>query len=567
MNKENGGNLRLFLGCFVSLIATAFGFIVRATLLNEWREEFDLTGSDLGNIGGAGLFPFAISIILFSLIIDKVGYGKAMALAWIGHVVSAVVTLTAQSYAMLYWGTFIFALSNGIVEAVINPVVATVYAKNKTHWLNILHAGWPGGLVVGGLLAILMSVIPGLDEMLPGSLWRWKVGLVLIPTIAYGVLLLGQRFPVQERVTAGVSYLDMLREFGAGGCFIVCYLLIAGISQFLSVTGIPPLDPWLPPVIAILPTAIFAFYVKSFGRPMFVFLLLIMFLLATTELGTDSWIAAIMESVLQSNIAGSLVLVYTSFIMFVLRFFAGPIVHRISPLGLLAASAAIATAGLLWLSNAGNAEWMIFLAATCYGVGKTFFWPTTLGVVSEQYPKGGALLLNAIAGVGMLAVGVLGNPVIGNIQDEAFDAQMKEVSPQVHDEIVMKKDGIFGEYNALDQEKLTGLRGQLAELRAETIESLAPADAEPTPEQINEALSANTQYVQLREQIETIEKVDRDTKQATLSKIAILPAIMFVCYMILIFYFQTRGGYKAEVLTGHKAEDEEFTGGVEGPVE
>lgn len=567
MNKENGGNLRLFLGCFMSLIATAFGFIVRATLLNEWREEFGLTGTELGNIGGAGLFPFAISIILFSLIIDKVGYGNAMALAWIGHIVSAIMTFTAQSYAMLYWGTFIFALSNGIVEAVINPVVATVYAKNKTHWLNILHAGWPGGLVVGGLLAIAMSLIPGLGEMLPGSLWRWKVGLVLIPTIAYGVLLIGQKFPVQERVTAGVSYLDMLREFGAGGCFIVSYLLIAGISQFLSVVGIPPLEPWLPPVIAILPTAIFAFYVRSFGRPMFVFLLLVMFLLATTELGTDSWIAAIMASVLQSDIAGSLVLVYTSFIMFVLRFFAGPIVHRISPLGLLATSAAVATAGLLWLSNAGNTEWMIFLAATCYGVGKTFFWPTTLGVVSEQYPKGGALLLNAIAGVGMLAVGVLGNPVIGNIQDLAFDTEMEQTSPKLHAEIVSRKEGIFGEYNALDQEKMTQLRDEVKAIRNETAEKLAAGGAKPTEEQIDEALKDDAKYVRLNGRKESIEKVDRDTKQATLSKIAILPAIMFVCYMGLIFYFQSRGGYKAEVLTGHKAEDEKFTGGVEGPVE
>ena len=125
---------------------------------------------------------------------------------------------------------------------------------------------------------------------------------------------------------------------------------------------------------------------------MFVFLMLVMILLATTELGTDGWIQDIMGSVAASDPdrRARWFLVYTSAIMFVLRFFAGPIVHRISPLGLLAVSAAIASVGLYWLGNAGRRIGMLLAAATLYGFGKTFFWPTTLGVVSEQYPRGGA---------------------------------------------------------------------------------------------------------------------------------------------------------------------------------
>ena len=261
---------------------------------------------------------------------------------------------------------------------------------------------------------------------------------------------------------------------------------------------------------------------------MFVFLLLIMVLLATTELGTDSWIADIMSSVLNDPTAGAMVLVYTSFIMFVLRFFAGPIVHRISPLGLLAASAVLATGGLLWLSSAGNVPWLVFLAATLYGFGKTFFWPTTLGVVSEQYPKGGALMLNAIAGVGMIAVGVLGNPGIGILQDQAFDQKMKQDDAAIHAQVMTQKEGMLGVYNALDQEKKEELTD---------------------------------------EQQDTVKLVVNQTRQATLAKIAILPAIMFLCYLSLIFYYRSKGGYKAEVLTGRAADDEEFTGGVEGPVE
>jgi hypothetical protein len=261
---------------------------------------------------------------------------------------------------------------------------------------------------------------------------------------------------------------------------------------------------------------------------MFVFLMLVMFLLATTELGTDGWIQDIMAAVLKDPIKGTLFLIYTSAIMFVLRFFAGPIVHRISPLGLLATSAALATAGLVWLGSAGSAQGALFAAATLYGFGKTFFWPTTLGVVSEQYPKGGALLLNAIAGVGMIAIGTLGGPAIGSIQDQSLNAVVKQDMPEIHAQVAKQAEGLFFDYEAIDAKKV--------------------AELPPVAK-------------------ERIETAQRTTKQQTLTKIAILPAIMCVCYLGLIAYFKSRGGYKAEILTGHEADDEKFTGGVTGPVE
>src|SRR5687767_14085920 len=145
---------RLFLGCFIALVATAFGFAVRGAVLEDWARQFSLSEEQKGIINGVGLYPFAISIILFSLIIDRIGYGTAMAFAFLGHIASTVLTIFAPNFEVLYFATFIYALSNGTVEAVINPVVATVYKDNKTHWLNILHAGWPGGMVLAGLLAI-----------------------------------------------------------------------------------------------------------------------------------------------------------------------------------------------------------------------------------------------------------------------------------------------------------------------------------------------------------------------------------------------------------------------------
>src|SRR5882672_7061186 len=162
---------RLFLACIISLVSASIGFVVRAFLITEWGTRFNLSETQIGSIQGAGLYPQALSIILFSLVVDRLGYGRTMAFAWICHVLSAVITMTATGYTGLYLGTLVFALANGAVEAVINPVTATLYPKSKTHHLNILHAGWPGGLVLGGVLVIALG---GLE-------WRWKVGLFLLP--------------------------------------------------------------------------------------------------------------------------------------------------------------------------------------------------------------------------------------------------------------------------------------------------------------------------------------------------------------------------------------------------
>jgi hypothetical protein len=171
---------------------------------------------------------------------------------------------------------------------------------------------------------------------------------------------------------------------------------------------------------------------------------------------------------------------------------------------------------------------VLFLAATLYGFGKTFFWPTTLGVVSEQYPKGGALLLNAISGVGMISVGTIGLPAIGTLQDVDVNRAVAQQAVDLHPNVVATKKGMFREYDYVDSEKVKQLT---------------------------------------LEQQERIREIQAPVKQQALAKIALLPAIMFVCYLVLIAYFKSRGGYKAQVLTGHAAMDEKFTGGTEGPGE
>lgn len=488
----------LFWTCFTALVATSFGFIIRANIIGELGIHFNLSETQKGEILGVGLWPFALSIILFSLVIDKIGYGRALSFAFLCHVLSAVVTIFATGYQMLYWGTFLLALGNGTVEAVINPVVATAYHKEKTKWLNILHAGWPGGMVLGGLLILIL---------MPGLGWRWKVGLVLIPAAVYGLMMIRAKFPVHERVKAGVSYKAMLQEAGIIGAIIVIVIMVAEIGRVFE----------FPLVATIVVSAVliigYGLYVRSLGHPMFIFLLLIMLPLATTELGTDSWITELVTPIMADmGLQAGWVLVYTAFIMMILRFLAGPIVHRISPLGLLAVCSAIAIIGLVMLSK--TAGILIFIAATIYALGKSFFWPTMLGVAAERFPKGGALTLNAIGGMGMLSVGVIGAVFLGNIQDRQIDRELLAQNPALHTQVVAEqKTSVFGKYQPIDQMKF-------------------------------EALDEEDKAM--------VSDISSGAKKNALMTVAIFPAIMLICYLILIFYFRRKGGYKPVELVEQK---------------
>ncbi|MEE9165990.1 MAG: MFS transporter [Candidatus Neomarinimicrobiota bacterium] len=490
----------LFWTCFIALVATSFGFIIRANVIGAWGAEFNLSETQKGELLGVGLWPFALSIILFSLVIDKIGYGRALVFAWVCHVASAVITILANGYWMLYLGTFILALGNGTVEAVINPVVATVYSKEKTKWLNILHAGWPGGMVLGGLLILIL---------MPGLGWKWKVGLVLIPALMYGLMMIRAEFPVHERVKAGIPYKAMLQEAGVVGAAIVVVIMVAEIGRIFQ---------WslaAKSIVSLVLIIAYGSYTRNVGRSIFIFLLLIMIPLATTELGTDSWITELVTPVVKDiGIQPGWVLVYTAFLMMGLRFLAGPIVHRLKPLGLLAVSSTIATLGLIFLSKAAGI--LIFLAATVYGLGKAFFWPTMLGVASERFPRGGALTINAIGGVGMLSVGVIGAAFLGNIQDKAIETELEKENPALHSQVVgEEKLSVFGTYQPIDQEKVEGLRNG---------------------------------------EREVIQRISDGAKKNALAKVAFFPAAMLVCYLILIFYFRAKGGYKAVELTPEKGE-------------
>ena len=515
-NQDSQPDMKLFWGCFIALITTAFAFITRAFLVGDptfWPTTFGLNQVQGQELFGAGIWPFAISIIVFSLIIDNIGYRAAMFFSFICYALYAILAIQAygvvtveglsgdalkdaqsEAYSLLYMGSVILGLGNGTVEAFINPVVATMFKKDKTKWLNILHAGWPGGLVLGGILTILLGAQAAED-------WRILVYVIAIPAVVYLIMLLKAEFPVNERVESGTSYKEMLAEFGAIGALISGYLIFRQLGMVFS---------WSDNAVYGLTaagTVAYGLYCKSLGRPLLIFMCIIMIPLATTELGTDGAITGLMEEPLKD--AGQhplLVLIYTSAIMMVLRFwFAGPIVAKLGPLGLLAASAVLAIAGLYLLSTASGL-FMVFACATLYGFGKTFFWPTTLGVVSEQCPKGGALTLNAIAGIGMLAVGILGGPVIGKMTEDSIKVSVEEATDaDTYKSISNESTYFLGDYTAIDAEKV----GKLPEDKKGKIE---------------ESIQSG--------------------KQGSLASVAVFPFFMLVCYVALILYFKNKGGYK-----------------------
>src|SRR5258706_10799977 len=230
----------LFWGCFIALITTSYAFISRMILCGgQFVTAFGLDKVAVGELQGAGIWPFGISIILCSFFIDKIGYKVAMVFSFVSYLAYSAMAFMAynsiqgltgdaliagqkQGYQLLYWGSIILGLGNGTVEAYINPVVATMFNKDKTKWLNMLHAGWPGGLVIGGLCTIGLA---------GNSDWRMTLGLILVPAIIFFVMLIGLKFPKSEREQAGVGYVDMLKELGALGALVGFWLVFAQLGQ------------------------------------------------------------------------------------------------------------------------------------------------------------------------------------------------------------------------------------------------------------------------------------------------------------------------------------------------
>lgn len=338
---------RLFLASCLSLVVTAMIFVIRGDIAAQVQNSFTpvLTNAEYGWVSAMAFFGFAASIFLASPMLDALGMRNLLYVACGLHILGILAFIFAPSYTVLYMSMLVAGLGNGLVEAVINPLAATLYPDDKTHRLNVLHAWWPGGLIIGGLLAILMNQM--------NLSWQVKMGIVLVPTIIYGVLIFGQKFPQTERAAAGISTNAMMR---------------------------------------------------TAAHPAFLLLMATMMLTASIELAPGQWLEKVLRDTAQMS--GTMILVYGSALMFVLRFFAGPIAHRISPIGMMWASVTIAGLGLMLLSNATTAA-MAYAAATIFYIGVCFMWPTMLGITSERFPQGGAFTMGLMGFAGQFALGLV----------------------------------------------------------------------------------------------------------------------------------------------------------------
>jgi MFS family permease len=508
---------QLLMAGFLAIAAAGVGFAIRGGILGDWGAQFGFTKSELGGITGGGLWGFGLVILAVSPFVDRIGYKPLLGIAFLLHALSAIITLAATPvfnafgkdacYNCLNLGMILFAIANGMCESVVNPLTATIYPKQKTHYLNILHAGWPGGLIVGGLLAYAFC---GPGAVISHLRWEIPMALFLVPTVIYGFIVLKEPFPKSEVAAAGIS-----------------------TGQMLS----------------------------CFASPVLLLLLLLHAMIGYVELGTDSWITNIMN-----NVVGEwaiLLFVYTSALMFILRFFAGPIVERVNPIGLLLGSSVLGFLGLYWLGIAEGLS--VLVAGTVYALGKTFLWPTILGVVGERFPKGGAIVMGAMGGVGMLSAGLLGGPMIGYKQDYYASKELTQKSADTAERYqVAKAQGIsylpfLPAIRGLDGAKVAILTEPdgVADLnkRVERVEAEGKTLSDDKNLQgLVQWWEAAKQYADLDKPMVIAARLFGG--RMALRWTALVPMSMAVGFGILFFYFAATGGYKQVHIDGHAVPGE-----------
>ncbi len=346
---------RLFLVTSLAIctagIANAIRTNTASALQGAFLDPIDKVHSAamIGNVLGVPFLGFAITIAISSPLLDAIGMALLLPLS--GVLISVGMAIMAFAgnlasgagvYNVLWLGAAIAGVGWGLVEGVMNPLIASLYPDQKTAKLNAAHAWWPGGLVIGGLLGVGMSNV--------GLGWQAKLLVALLPAAGVIALSLGVKFPPTERKAAGISFGAMFRE-----------LL----------------------------------------NPMFFVLFCSMFLTAASELAPGSWVDLALSRTV--HMPGILLLVYVSGLMFLMRHFAGPLVHKLSAIGVLWVSCLLASLGLVALSFA-DSPIMGFLAATVWGTGVCYMWPTMLATASERFPRGGALLMGLMGTAGTLSI-------------------------------------------------------------------------------------------------------------------------------------------------------------------
>jgi MFS family permease len=365
---DDANKRRLFMICVMAITTTSMAFGLRTSIASDVKTTlFDPinaahSGEMIGKVMAAVFLSFAITLAVGSPLIDAVGMRTVLFICGGSFVVGTALVICADKlasgdsvYSVAWLGMLLNGVGWGCSEAVINPLTTTLYPDDKTHKLNVLHAWWPGGIIIGSLLGLAVGQA-NMD-------WRAKFAIVIIPALILCVLLATTgRFPKTERVAAGIS---------AGEMFKACL------------------------------------------RPAFFIWFVAMFLTSASELAPGTWVDLALTRTI--GMKGIWLLIYVSGLMFVMRHFAGTVVHKLSSVGLLWVSCLLAALGLVALSVA-DSPIMGFLAATIWGVGVCYMWPTMLAAASERFPKTGSLGMGLIGTAGSLSIWFL-LPVMGQLYD------------------------------------------------------------------------------------------------------------------------------------------------------
>jgi MFS family permease len=524
---------RLLWAGFAAILAAGVGFAIRGGIFDNWGKEFGFTATELGAIGAAGFTGFCFGIIIGGVVVDKVGYGWLVAAAFLFHIASAAVTFmamappadassdvleAAKASANMYLtiGMFLFAIANGTLEAVANPLVATLFPNNRTHYLNILHASWPAGLILGSALGWVLD-----DRM--EIHWKYQLALYLIPTAIYGLMFMGQSFPKSEASEKGLSIGEMFQDVGILGGLVVCYLIALFFGDTLKpfFPGTADQESQIPMYVgyaigAVLLGVIAVMTKFSLGSILLFVLFVAHALVGAVELGTDQWIQNITGNILSSE-QGKILFVFTSSVMFALRFTSHFIEKKLglSPVAILVVCAVLACIGLN-LTSLANTFVMALLALTVYGIGKTFFWPTMLAVASDRFPRSGAVAISIMGGIGMMSAGLVGSKGLGYFKDRYSGEEVAKVDPKLYDEYKAEKPSHFMVFP-----EATGLNGK----------------------KLGEAKEAVNKNKATGEQ-EKVVKADIEGDRRTLRTDSFIPAAMAVIYLGLLLYFKSIGGYK-----------------------
>jgi MFS family permease len=342
MTATTSNRRSLFIASCASLLVTSLSFGIRAGILNDLGVEFELNGSELSRIAATAFWGFPVSMIIGGALVDTVGMKNLMRLAYIGHFIGILLTIFAGGFWSLWISTLFIGLANGMVEAVCNPLVASIYPEEKTTKLNQFHLWFPGGIVIGSLVAFSFGKL--------GLSWQMMMAVMLLPTIWYAWQMERMEFPVTERVANKVSNSDMY---------------------------------------------------KALLNPLYIIITIAMLGTATSELFINQYVDVLLKSVSDNAI---LILLITSGVMTFGRGIAAPVVERFSTTGMLLFSAVFTTIGLYMMGTMDGS--MLFVSAFIFGIGVTYFWPTMIGFVATYLPSTGAVGMAVIGAAGMFAVSI-----------------------------------------------------------------------------------------------------------------------------------------------------------------